>query len=116
MDALYNRFNFDAWTEPANLVIETMHRILSRFERVVVIRTLLKQDMVPAELQNSPLRDTLQNHRHGWELFQERLSKLKQIKFHVTDGFVLEDFFPLDNHWTPEGNCKFARLVRQSLQ
>jgi hypothetical protein len=93
-----------------------MQRMLRRFERVLVIRTLLKQDMVPAELQNGLLHDTLQNHAHGWELFQERLGGHQNIEFHATEGFVLEDFFPQDNHWTPEGNEKFARLVRRLMQ
>ena len=72
--------------------------------------------MVPAELHNSLLQDTLENHAYGWKLIQERLSGHAHIKFHVTEGFALDDFFPLDNHWTPEGNEKFAHLVKRLLQ
>lgn len=115
MDTRYNHYDFGAWTGPVGQVIETMQRMLDRFARVLVIRTLLKQDMVPADLQNSLLQETLQNHERGWKLFQESLDRHPGIRFFVTRGFALEDFFPLDNHWTPQGNDKFARMVRQVL-
>jgi hypothetical protein len=116
MDALYSKVNFLADPEVVSLVLDTMGRILARFERVIVIRTLIKQEMVPVKFRNDLLRSSLCNYDEGWELFQNQLGSHPRIEFHVTEGFTLEDFFPQDNHWTPEGNEKFARQVQRLLQ
>jgi hypothetical protein len=115
MDTLYSKVDFAVDANVAPLVLDTSERILARFERVIVVRTLIKQEMVPGKFQNDLLRSSLRNYDEGWELFQKRLGGHPHIEFHVTEGFTLEDFFPQDNHWTPEGNEKFARLVRQWL-
>jgi hypothetical protein len=116
MGALYSKVDFAANPEVATLVLDTTERILACFERVIVVRTLIKQEMVPEKFRNDLLCASLRNYDEGWELFQKRLSSHPHIKFHATEGFTLEDFFPQDNHWTPEGNEKFARLIRSLLQ
>jgi hypothetical protein len=116
MDARYSAVDFAANREVVALVLDTMERVLRRFERVVVVRTHVKQEMVPEKFRNDLLRLSLRNYDAGWDLFRARLKGHARIGFHVTEGFTLEDFFPLDNHWTPQGNAKFARLVRRLVQ
>lgn len=116
MTSLYNNFDFKGNPEITTLVLDAMERILARFIRVIVIRTRLKQELVPKEYHNDLLRSTLNNYEEGWELFKGRLGNHADIAFHVTEGFALEDFFPQDNHWSPQGNEKFAGLIRKVLQ
>jgi hypothetical protein len=116
MDTRYCALNFETNHEVTSLVQDTMERLLRRFERTIIIRAHIKQEMVPETNRNDLLRVSLQNYDAGWDLLSTRLKMNPRISFHVTEGFTLEDFFPLDNHWTPQGNEKFARMVNSLLQ
>lgn len=79
MTALYNKFDFAGHADITAVVLDAMKRILPRFERVIVVRTLLKQEMVPEEFQNDLLRSSLRNYDEGWEVFQKRLEELEPL-------------------------------------
>ena len=118
VDCDYSHFDFEVNAQLVDESVATIRRILHRFDRVIVVRVPVKQDLLHLLLpvqSNSQLAETIQNYEIGWDLLRQRTSDLSSIEFHKLDQFELDDFHPQDNHWNEAGNEKFATIVKQSV-
>lgn len=96
--------------------IAILNAIFAKFERVIVIRTPIKEDSLP-EAVRTPMLEQLNLQ---YDLYWEQLlveATHSNIAFHtVSDkGFSKQHFLPFDTHWSAEGNRLFADSVRPIL-
>lgn len=89
--------------------------LLKGFQRVIVVRTTIKQELVPKELKTDALRATVDTYDRLWALTREGMGRMPGIEFHWPEGFELIDFHPNDTHWNERGNIKFARWISDNL-
>jgi hypothetical protein len=116
IDCRYSWFDFNK-KEP--MVMESLaawERMLRRFAKVLIVRTPVKQELVPNSQKNGILQETLKSYDHGWELTRNYLRiKNSQIEFFEPQIFDIADYQPWDTHWVETGNERFAAFVRSLL-
>ena len=115
VNAEYNYFEFDKHPDIVALTVRSLHRMVERFMRIVVVRAQIKQELVPEKHRNGTLVRTLESYRIGWQIIKKEIQCFRQVEFHEADGFTLEDFQPYDTHWNATGNARFSEFVRKIL-
>src|SRR5207244_2203277 len=107
----YSWFDFKKHTQLVEASLERWRSLLARFEKVVCIRVPIKQQLVPANLQNDVLKSTLESYDTGWSLMKSNLKLDRKISFYEPKMFSLSHYRPWDTHWNASGNAAFAEYL-----
>ena len=88
-----------------------LQTLLAPFQRVIVARLPVKQELVPAAARPDLLSLTVASYSKMWAMLQRRLED-GRIQFHEPPDFTMADYHPADTHWNASGNARFAHWVR----
>ena len=69
VDCDYSRFDFEVNAHLVDESVATIRRIFQRFDRVIVLRVPVKQDLLYPLYSNSHLAETIQNYEIGWGFY-----------------------------------------------
>lgn len=94
--------------------------IFGRFNRVLVFRVPIKEQILKNVLNDKKLNLLNISYDECWNAFitDNRFTDMKNVKINdlcQSGEFNLEDYLPNDTHWSPSGNVKFNRIVTQQL-
>jgi hypothetical protein len=94
---------------------EHFNRLFARFQKVVVLRVPIKEELA-AEAQLSPRLTVLaQSYDRFWDAFRARLAPHVTVHALSRRAFDFADFLPFDTHWSARGNETFCRIAAPLL-
>lgn len=112
----YNRYKPDA-PEYGKAIVDLI-RIFSKFERVLVYRVPIKEQILKNVLNDVHLDSLCENYDECWHNFvrnnEVNTDKILFVDLCDQSVFELEDYLPNDTHWSPSGNIKFFNIVKQN--
>ncbi len=114
-NAHYSWFDIVAGRDFAIAQMDELNQLFTRFKRVIVIRTPIKEDSIPESEVTPRLLALRENYDVMWNLFQDNAST--NVHCHQLNHklFTNQHFHPFDTHWNVDGNALFARLVAPLL-
>jgi hypothetical protein len=114
-NARYNWFDPLSGVDFAISQMQEINKIFSRFDRVIVVRTPIKEDSLPDERCSPKLLDLRANYEQMWKLFCDCV--LPDVHCYRLDHamFTARHFHALDTHWSVDGNALFAHLLADIL-
>ncbi|MFZ4768301.1 MAG: hypothetical protein ACOYMN_25420, partial [Roseimicrobium sp.] len=92
-----------------------LRSIVSRFQRTLIFRVPIKQDLA-ANLRpdNQAAKSLVQHYEQVWQEFTAGLSDCATVTLIKLGGFGLADFHGRDTHWNRQGNRRFADLANRA--
>jgi len=115
-NAHYSWFDPVAGQDFALAQMEELNRVFSKFDRIIAIRTPIKEDSLPLIEASPRLMALRDNYEKMWQLFQDQVGE--HVCCHSLDHslFTEQHFHPFDTHWNAEGNALFAHLIKPLLE
>ena len=115
LNAVYNFLDIATGADLVGSCIELLNAVFSRFSKVIVIRSPIKEDSVPKNLRTPRLNALNENYEFYWEMF--RASFGDHVHCYRLDhtAFGPEHFLPFDTHWSAEGNLLFREMISPIL-
>ncbi len=116
LNATYNYLETRSGSAFADQCIENLRSIFSKFSKVIVIRSPIKEDSVPENLRTAQLDFLNENYEFYWEKF--RTSFDDHVYCYGLDhkAFGPDHFLPFDTHWRVKGNAQFREMIRHILE
>ncbi len=109
MESEIYRFDFERERDVVEMALEHWCELLSEFDRVVVIRGRMKQELCPDQHRTSKLEVTCAEFDKGWQIFLSGLSpRVDNLEAYESSCIGYEHFYPAEGHWTANGNKAFA--------
>lgn len=114
-NAAYCELDYAANAALFDEVAGHFERLFARFEKVVVLRVPIKEELA-ADCGFSPrLKALAKGYDRFWQGFRARLAPHVEAHALPRDAFVFADFLPYDTHWSAQGNATFCRLIQPLL-
>ena len=115
-NAGYAHLDFDRNTALFEEVMGHAERLFARFDKVVVLRVPIKEELA-ADRDFSPrLRTLAAGYDRFWDAFRQRVAAHVTTHALPRDRFAFADFLPYDTHWSARGNQTFCSLAAPVLR
>lgn len=119
LNATYFKLDPDRNTALIAIQLERLRGLFARFDRVIVVRTPIKEDCLPESLATPRLMALQAQYEQLWHMFCNGVAKTDgKVSCHRLDhgAFAGQHFHPFDTHWSATGNMHFASALRPILE
>ncbi|MBA6233489.1 MULTISPECIES: hypothetical protein [unclassified Colwellia] len=111
----YVKFNAEESQDFIHQEKKQINNILSRFKDIIVVKIPVKEQLISKLNENKALDSLISNYESSWDIFKNMAMQENVSFVDLTDEFELEDYLPLDTHWSEKGNQKFHSLLKKYL-
>jgi hypothetical protein len=105
IDTKYSYFDLKGKNDFKNFEVEKIQDLVQKFEKVLVFRVPVKEQIGLNYKKDSNLVRLIDNYNENWEIFKGALGSNCTI-FDLCDEFELSHYLPNDTHWNKYGNKK----------
>jgi hypothetical protein len=95
--------------------IQVLNQLFSKFKKITIIRVPIKEEIALKYIYSSELAKLKHNYNDLWKYFENNLPKNNYNIISFEDYFIMDDFLPMDTHWSKKGNQTFHKYLTKYL-
>ncbi len=113
----YNFFDYEKNQLYIKENIHILKDMFSLFENIYVIRVPIKEEIIFKEYSLPELAPLIENYDMIWNQFKSEIENNKNIEIleNLETIFSLDDYLPMDTHWSEKGNAKFSSFLKKTI-